>query len=47
MEFIRWTLKENNSYQKSSITLRIIITKIEQFCTQNSDPKKQLGKFYH
>lgn len=45
MEFIRWALKENNSNQKSSIPLHIIITKIKLFCIQ-SDPNKQLGKFY-
>lgn len=44
MEFLRWTLKEDFS-QKLSISLRIIINKIESFCL-HSDPNKQLGKFY-
>ncbi|XP_029343352.1 DNA-dependent protein kinase catalytic subunit isoform X2 [Acyrthosiphon pisum] len=42
MEFLRWTLKEDNLSQKLSISLRIIIKKIESFCL-HSDPNKQLG----
>lgn len=44
MEFIRWTLKENNLEDKPSISLRIIIKKIEQFCI-HPDLNKRLGKF--
>lgn len=43
MEYIHWALKTDNSHQKSSVPLHIIINKIEQFCI-HSDPNKQLGK---
>lgn len=46
MEFIHWTLKENYLRQKSSISLHIVVQKIETFCT-HSDPNKQLGTFYY
>lgn len=45
MEFVHWALKENDLNQKSSISLHIIIKKIETFC-KHSDPNKQLGIFY-
>jgi len=45
MEFLHWTLKEDNLSQKLSISLGIIIKKIESFCL-HSDPNKQLGKYY-
>lgn len=42
MEFINWASKEDDPDQKHSISLRMIINKIEQFC-KHSDPNKQLG----
>lgn len=41
MEFIHWTSIEDNSDLKLSISLCVIIKKIEQFCI-HSDPNKQL-----